>query len=322
MDYIDKKILHELWINCRISYRNLGSILGMSGASAKKRVDRLLKSGTLHDFYVVLGEAMLDMKRALVFIRIDSSVSVSVFSSSLSQHPGIFRILPLINGDFLLVVMYPENEGSQKMESFIRSLGGVNDIEMYPIYRSENCMLRGKKGTLTSNEIKVLSYLVIDARMSASEIGKHLKLSTRRVEDVIKNLQGNRNVLFSARWKPNLGRGLSFILRINYDKSMIDVISFNQSIVKRFPSEFWYSYLPENAHVIFSVLLVKNISDVNRVTEVVKGMDFVESVETMIYYSATVLDPPTRVQLIEIIQQDGFLSDYPSRTSLEKDLIV
>ncbi|MFW9931549.1 MAG: Lrp/AsnC family transcriptional regulator [Candidatus Thorarchaeota archaeon] len=50
MDQIDKKMLVVLWANCRISFRKLGSILGLSGPSAKRRVDRLLESGTIYDF--------------------------------------------------------------------------------------------------------------------------------------------------------------------------------------------------------------------------------------------------------------------------------
>ena len=322
MDHIDKKLILALWFNCRISYRNLGAYLGMSGASAKKRVDRLLKSGTIHDFYIVLGEAMLDMKRAIVLVRTNPTVSVNDFSNLLSHHPEIFRILNLINGDFLLVTMYPKNQGYQKLESFIHTLDGVNDVIVYPIYRSENCILKGKKGELSPVHLKVLSCLVINARMSPSEISKQLRLSSRRVEDAIDELQKRRNVIFSVRWKPNMGRGLNFMLRITYDRTKIDVLPFNQSIAEEFPSEFWYSYLPENMNELFSIFLVENISDAYKITEVAKNIEYVESVETMIYYSAKVLDPPTRVKLIEILQQDGYLADYSPVVSLELDLIV
>ncbi len=288
----------------------------------KKRVDRLLESGAIHDFYVVFGEAMIDMKRALVLVRSVPSVSISDLSIVFARHPGIFRILFLVNGDFLLVAMYPEIDGFQKLESFIQSLEGIKDVKFYPIYRSENCTLKGRKVILTEIQRKVLSCLAIDARMPACKIGKQLSISTRRIESVIEELQKNRNVLFSVRWRPNLGRGLSFMLRITYEKAMIGILPFNQSIAEMLPSDFWYSYLPENAPEMFSVFLVDHISDVSRITELVRGMEYVESVETLIYYSAMVIDPPTRTMLIDVLQRDGVLADYPPRISLNKDLVV
>ncbi|MFW9979219.1 MAG: AsnC family transcriptional regulator [Candidatus Thorarchaeota archaeon] len=322
MDQIDKKMLVVLWANCRISFRKLGSILGLSGPSAKRRVDRLLESGTIYDFYVVLSEAMIDMKRALVLVRTASSISVEKITTALARHQGIFRILSLLNGNFLVVSMYPEEEGYHKMESFIKSLNGVIDVKFFPIYRSENCVQKGRKVALTVIQKKVLSCLVTDARISSNEIARRIGVSTRRVEDAIEQMQKNRNVIFSVRWKSNLERSISFMLRITYAGSEIDVMSFNDFIAKKFPSEFWYSYLPETESVIFSVFLVDSISDAYRITELAKEMDFVESVETLISYSATTLDPPTRVELIKLLQQDGLLLDYPMRSTSEIDLIV
>jgi DNA-binding Lrp family transcriptional regulator len=321
MDHIDKKMLIALWANCRVSFRKLGSYLGMTGASTKKRVDRLVKSGAIHDFYVVLGEAMLDMKRALVFVRTTPSVSVHNFSIALTKHRGIFRILSLLNGNFLLVVMYPEQEGHLEMESYIRSLGDVKEVEFYPIYRSENCILKGRKVELSKIQRRVLSCLVSDARIPASEISKKLGLSSRRVETVLEQLQKERGVIFSLRWKPNLGKGLAFILKIIYEKTKIDVMPFNIEIAKNFP-EFWYSHLPEEKPVIFSIFLVESVTDVHRISESMKEMDYVQSVETLIYSSALVSDPPTRVQLIELLQHDGILENYHQKEPLETDLVV
>ncbi|MFW9931550.1 MAG: winged helix-turn-helix transcriptional regulator [Candidatus Thorarchaeota archaeon] len=265
---------------------------------------------------------MIDMKRALVLVRTASSISVEKITTALARHQGIFRILSLLNGNFLVVSMYPEEEGYHKMESFIKSLNGVIDVKFFPIYRSENCVQKGRKVALTVIQKKVLSCLVTDARISSNEIARRIGVSTRRVEDAIEQMQKNRNVIFSVRWKSNLERSISFMLRITYAGSEIDVMSFNDFIAKKFPSEFWYSYLPETESVIFSVFLVDSISDAYRITELAKEMDFVESVETLISYSATTLDPPTRVELIKLLQQDGLLLDYPMRSTSEIDLIV
>ncbi len=322
MDQIDKKMLVALWTNCRISFRKLGLILGLSGPSAKRRVDRLLDSGTIHDFYVVLGEAMIDMKRAIVLVQTSCSTPVINLTRAFAMHQGIFRILTLLNGRYLLVSMYPEEEGYHELESFIKSLDGVIDVKFYPLYRSENCVQKGRKIALTGIQKKVLSCLVTDARISSSEISKRIGLPTRRVEDAIEQLQMNRNVIFSVRWRTNLERGISFILRITYAQSKIDVLQFNNYIAKKFPSEFWYSYLPESDPVIFSVFLVEGISDAYRITELAKEIPFVESVETMISYAATTLDPPTRVELINLLQKEGLLLDYPTRSSSEMDLVT
>jgi DNA-binding Lrp family transcriptional regulator len=270
----------------------------------------------------VLGEAMLDMKRALILVRTSTKVSISTFSRSLAKHPGIFRILSLINGDFLLVTMYPEHQGPKDLQSYIQSLKGVTETKVYPIYRSESCILKGKKTRLTPIQLKVLSCLVLDAKMSVSEISRSIGLPSRKVDSVINELQENRGVIFSVRWKPNMGRGLAFILRITYKQSEVDILSFNDCIVKQFPSEFWYSYLPENEPEVFSIFLVDGISDVCRITEEAKKMEYVTSVETMVYYSATVLDPPTRVKLIEMLQDEGHIQDMAPRICLDTDLII
>jgi DNA-binding Lrp family transcriptional regulator len=55
-DEIDRKILASLGENARASYAEIGTAVGLSAPAVKRRVDRLVASGVIRGFTVVLDD--------------------------------------------------------------------------------------------------------------------------------------------------------------------------------------------------------------------------------------------------------------------------
>lgn len=72
MDEIDRKLISELRHNGRASISDLASLLGLSRATVRARLDRLRQSGEVIGYTVVLKDDVLrDPVRALMMIGIE-----------------------------------------------------------------------------------------------------------------------------------------------------------------------------------------------------------------------------------------------------------
>lgn len=68
LDSVDIGILRALGENCRVSYQEMSRTLGMTANAVKKRVNKLIDSGTIHNFVVYLSLAMADVEVYLAIV--------------------------------------------------------------------------------------------------------------------------------------------------------------------------------------------------------------------------------------------------------------
>lgn len=71
MDDLDRRLIALLRSDARMAIANLAAELGVTRATARARLDRLIESGAIQGFTVVLGQEMPEAIRAICMIEVE-----------------------------------------------------------------------------------------------------------------------------------------------------------------------------------------------------------------------------------------------------------
>jgi DNA-binding Lrp family transcriptional regulator len=298
LDALDKQLWIELSKNCRVSYKFLADKLGISANAVKHRVDKLLETGLIKDWYVCFQPAMIDAQFAFIEVSTDGSCDEESMIEILGNNPMIYVVLPLTTGDYILHAFYIGASGLLELGSFIRSVGSVKDVKVHPTTAGS-----GEKMELNPLHLRVLRWLAEDPRASISDIARNTGLTARRVRRIIDELVSSNAFDISFIWNPNAGDSLAFISKIRYDSKETRPKDVSESIHELYPLEYFYSHVSAIETVMFSVFMVDHLFDVQQISRQLRKLHGVKALSTMIYYSATVLDPPTRVKMMELLSE-------------------
>ncbi len=119
LDKLDKRILHELQSNARISNLELADKIGLSPSPCARRVKQLEDEGVIEKQVTLLNSSKLDLKlTALIQISMDRHTPdrFEVFERKVQGYPEVIECL-LITGqsaDYQLKVIVPDMEYYQQ----------------------------------------------------------------------------------------------------------------------------------------------------------------------------------------------------------------
>ena len=296
LDAIDKQLWIELRRNCRYSYRYLGDKIGISANAVKHRVEKLLETGFIRKWHLSLSLAMIDGGFAFIEVKTDGSKDEDELMKGLGDHPNIFVLLPLTTGDFALHAHYTDATSLLEIGSYIRSLDGITDVKVHPTRA-----YLGKKMNLNSLHLRILPWLLDDPRASVTEIAKKTGLTARRVGKLVDELVSSEALNFSYIWNPNAGDSIAFICRIRYNPKETESEVLDNLMRKTYKIQYFYSHVSVIEPVLFSVFLVDHLFNIQEITKQVRKMPGVKALNTVIYYSVTVLTPLTEKKLVELL---------------------
>ncbi|MFW9845640.1 MAG: Lrp/AsnC family transcriptional regulator [Candidatus Thorarchaeota archaeon] len=305
MDSIDKQILGELVINCRISFRDLGTKLNLSASSVKKRVDNLEQSGFIDHYTVTLHPEKTNLRIATLLVYTDASVKIDTFRNIAAPHDGVYMILPLICGDFYVSLDYFSNSDLMEYVELIKSIPGVKRVEVYDVLPD------GAKSDLpdapefTKDELMVLSQLAINPRMLDYDIAAGIGWSTRRTKQVLQKLETEQRVLFGARWNPNLGRDLAFNLVIKYNPEITSARNITNWLDEEYPIVYFGARVVESRSTIFAVFTLERVVDMESIAMAVLNRSGVQSSYAITYYNAIVGKTLSRLRLERLLEKEG-----------------
>jgi len=132
MDELDQKIIAELTINARVSIPKLAKILGVARGTIQTRMDRLISSGVIKGFTVLLhNRAHENMIRAFTLIELGNR-NIRNTINSIKLIPGIISVSNT-NGKWDLIVEIATSELSDlnSVIAYIRQLDGVMKSESF-----------------------------------------------------------------------------------------------------------------------------------------------------------------------------------------------
>lgn len=134
MDTTDLRLIDRLKIDARASITTLAADLGITRATVKTRLDRLVASGAIRKFTVDLDESVdSDTIRAITMIRTDGNLAKPIIRA-LRAMPQVTR-LHTTNGTWDLVAEVEVNT----LPQFDRTLTRIGEIR--GVVKSETCLL-------------------------------------------------------------------------------------------------------------------------------------------------------------------------------------
>ncbi len=297
MDAIDKQLWIELGRSCRLSYRYLANKIGISANAVKHRVEKLLETGFIREWYLGFNLAMIDAGFAFIEVKTDGSQDEDHLMKSFKEHPNIFVLLPLTTGDFALHAHYTDANSLLDIGSYIRSLAGVTDAKVHPTKAAV-----GRKMELKPLHLRILPLLAEDPRASVSDIAQKSGLTARRVSRLVEELVSSGAFDFSFVWNPNAGESVAFICKVRYDPRNTEPEKIDTLMRDSYPIAYFYSHISVIEPVMFSVFLVDHLFDIQKISKQVRKLQGVTAINTMIYYNATVLEPITRTKMMELLE--------------------
>ncbi|MFW9850305.1 MAG: winged helix-turn-helix transcriptional regulator [Candidatus Thorarchaeota archaeon] len=285
MDLLDKRILTTLTRNCRASYQELSREIGFTPNAVRKRVDKLIENGTLYSFTIRPTLNTMNANIALTLIETDGTEDVSKFLDSFGENEMIGEVNPIVTkerGYYLILSDYIGSNGVLELSTFLRKLDHVENVEIHPVITDP--LYHGRAVEFKPLELRVMKYLIENAKMSIVELSEKTGLSARRVRNILDNLQEGGGVSFSIRWNTAAAGALRFFLAITYDPRNTKHEEVIEMIQEQYPREFWLYWVSTSHPMIFSSFTVDSIDEVRTISIEMRENPQLVSVDTWICY--------------------------------------
>lgn len=130
MDELDVQILKSLQENARISYRALAKRLGVSVTTISERVRRMVSSGLIRGFTVLVNpEKLGPIYCVALYIRGAEGVEPRRVGDAVARIPGICYVYTTLGlYDVVALGSVPDKQALSEMVSKIRALPEVEEV--------------------------------------------------------------------------------------------------------------------------------------------------------------------------------------------------
>jgi len=136
LDDIDRKIISHLQRDGRMTFEELGKLVGYTGMGVKKRVEKLIKKNIL-DFSTLLNTKPLNLYSAIVLLEIESAEAMQRLLRRFENCPRVVFIFTTLGGYNLIALVVAESQDTLESISIekcsLRSADGIRRSEFYPI---------------------------------------------------------------------------------------------------------------------------------------------------------------------------------------------
>ena len=303
MDSIDKQILLALDENCRLSYQSLGERIGLTATAVKKRMEKLVETGVIEEFSVILKPAMMDSDYLVALVFTNGSEDEEEFMDLIGSNPMIIQVGQVVTAVGRLYFLHCEYEGAeglQSLASFIRTLDSVIDTELHTTLTQ-----RGETLEIKKLHLRVLKYLLKDARMQVSQLSQLTGLTARRVSRAIQEMLDSNAIWFAVRWNLSLGNNTEFYLKIKYDEQISDLEEMDRWFRETFPDEYWFSFCSALEPILFAKFVTEHFRDAEQTARISKSAPFYESVDVLLSYPVKKFPRLGRIELERMIEKAG-----------------
>ena len=217
-DSTDQKIMYELGVNCRTSYRKIARKLGLSTTAVIKRVNAMVDYGSIYELVVLPSDAMMDAKYLTALIHTDGTENTDDFIDAVGANPEVIQVSTLAStrgSSYFVTGQYTDGERYQQIEKSLRGLGFVRDVELHTNTRMR--VYPGKKMTLSDQHIAVLRVLKENPRAQVREIAEETGLPLKIARKTLRELEESDAFRFTARSSRSREESTSVVVRMEYD---------------------------------------------------------------------------------------------------------
>ena len=136
MDEIDRKIISQLQADGRTTLKELSKITGFTSMGTKKRLERLLKKGTIK-VSALINPSTLGLYPAIVMLEMESAEAMQNLLDRFEECPRVIQIFKTIGGYNLMAFVVAETietlESISMEKCSLRCSKGIRRSEFYPV---------------------------------------------------------------------------------------------------------------------------------------------------------------------------------------------
>lgn len=136
LDDVDRKIISQLQIDGRTTFKELSRIVGYTSMGVKKRVKSLLERDII-EVSALLNVKKLDLRAAIILLEIDSAEAIHKLLERFRDCPRVVHIFTTLGGYNLIALIVAEDQDTLESISLekcsLRSNRGIRRSEFYPI---------------------------------------------------------------------------------------------------------------------------------------------------------------------------------------------
>lgn len=303
LDSIDKRILLALDADCRLSYQALANQLGITANAVRKRFDRLIETGIIEEFVVLLRPEMVGSEYLVALVQTDGTENEEAFINYLGENLNIVQAGQVVTSSNRLYFVQCEFVGSQSLKdlsTFFRQIEQITDLELHTIP-----IPRGNQFNIKRLHLQVLKLLLEDARMQVNQIATRLGITARRAGRAIQEMQDSGAFWFSTRWNLSLGKNAEFYLKIHHDEKISTKESIDKWLRVTFPDEYWYSFYSALEPVLFAKFVTDHFREASDISRTVKNEVFSCSVDILLSYPVTKFPRVGMLKIQQLIADAG-----------------
>jgi len=136
LDEVNRKIITQLQLNGRTTFKALGKLIGYTGMGVKKRYDKLLKEDLIR-VSTMLNAKALQLHPAIVMLEMESAEAMQNLLKRFKNCPRVINIFTTLGGYNLIALVVAEDRGTLESISIekcsLRSGRGIRRSEFIPI---------------------------------------------------------------------------------------------------------------------------------------------------------------------------------------------
>ena len=254
----------------------MGRKFGMTANAVKKRVNKLVESGTIHSFVVYLSPAMADVEIFLAIVSTAGMKSEDTTLANIVEDPHVFSAGRLSDGTCIVFAEYEGTENEVRLERFLQEIDGIIGTKIHKL-RSP----RGKKVVFKPLHLRVLQCLIEDPRMPATDVAERTGLTPRRVRRIISQLVEEGGLNFVARLNLNAGPGVIYYAQIEWDETKATHTEMEYWLDKEFTGQYFDSHISASAPMMLSLFVVDHLRDAEPLSRRISQGSMIESVKTI-----------------------------------------
>jgi DNA-binding Lrp family transcriptional regulator len=136
LDAIDKKIVTQLQADGRTTLQKLSKSIGFTSMGTKKRLERLLKKGTIK-VSALINPSALKLHPAIVMLEMESAEAMQDLLNRFEECPRVVQIFKTVGGYNLIALVVAETQETLESISMekcsLRCSKGIRRSEFYPV---------------------------------------------------------------------------------------------------------------------------------------------------------------------------------------------
>jgi len=297
VDELDKKILADLLNNCRVSYQELSRRYGISANAIRRRILNLEESGEISGYSLLLSAEMLGVHRIFGLLTSDGSRDEIEVMDEIGSHPGVIAAAAYSNGTYALIGEYRTPEDLLELTSHLRCVDSIEKTETHQIIQSTIPQFE-----LSRMHLRVLKTLIHEPRLSVVEISNKSGLTARRVRRLLGQLEESGAVQFRALIELGAAASIPFLARVIWDERKTTYHEILGMIRRKYPLSHWETYVSASEPVLYSLIAVEGLVQVNEVTRDLRNNDKIVSVKAFISMFHKFYSSLTRQTLLQMIE--------------------